>query len=352
MDVRFDSWDSGEYLCHFRTKGSKNGVRRYQQEDGTWTPLGLERRKAREGWGDEGGNGSGGGGSKKEYKRALRAERYRAKAAAKADALRRREAEKKAKADRDAKARLEKNNRNRKLSEMTDAELKDQIARLKLEREYKEAKGPSLFDTIMNKGTDMVTKFMENKREAERIKLEKVKTELAEKHWDAEYALKQEEMKLRFAELEGRNKDSDNAVEIEKQRTATQHELSEQARARAEQTKSETEAYGTKAKKFEMKAQYRRAKRGISRREYKLTNRGFDAEDKRQNFIQKLFDKSRDDGQQDTANSVARDYMTLYGPKALDYSYRSISGGNNNNNNNNNNKQQQQNKQEKKKNKS
>ena len=60
MDVRFDSWESGEYLCHFRTKGSKNGVRRYQQEDGTWTPLGLERRKAREGWGDEGGNGGGG----------------------------------------------------------------------------------------------------------------------------------------------------------------------------------------------------------------------------------------------------------------------------------------------------
>ena len=346
MDVRFDSWESGEYLCHFRTKGSKNGVRRYQQEDGTWTPLGLERRKAREGWGDEGGNGGGGGGSKKEYKRALRAERYRAKAAAKADALRRREAEKKAKADRDAKARLEKNNRNRKLSEMTDAELKDQIARLKLEREYKEAKGPSLFDTIMNKGTDMVTKFMENKREAERIKLDKVKTELAEKHWDAEYKLKEEEMKLRFAELEGRNKDSDNAVEIEKQRTATQHELSEQARARAEQTKSETEAYGTKAKKIEMKAQLKRAKRGISRREYKLTNRGFDAEDRRQTFIEKLFNKSHADGQTDTANSVARDYMQLYGPKALDYPYRSISGGNNNNQQQ---QQQNKNKQDKKK---
>ena len=341
MDVRFDSWESGEYLCHYRTKGSKNGVRRYQQEDGTWTPLGLERRKDREGWGEEGGRG--GGGSKKEYKRALRAERYRAKAAAKADALRRREAEKKAKADRDAKARLEKNNRNRKLSEMTDAELKDQIARLKLEREYKEAKGPSLFDTIMNKGTDMVTKFMENKQAKEQLKLDKIKTELAEKHWDAEYALKQEEMKLRFAELQARNKDSDNAVEIEKQRTATQHELSEQARARAEQTKSETEAYGTKAKKIEMKSQLKRAKRGVSRREYKLANRGYDAEDRRQTFIEKLFNKSHADGQTDTANAVARDYMSLYGPKALGYPYNS--GGNNNqqqqqNNNNQNNQKQ------------
>ena len=45
--TRFDDWE-GEYLAHFRTKGSKNGVRRYQQEDGTWTPLGLRERKARE----------------------------------------------------------------------------------------------------------------------------------------------------------------------------------------------------------------------------------------------------------------------------------------------------------------
>lgn len=34
------------YLIHYRTPGSKNGERRYQNEDGTWTPLGLERRRA------------------------------------------------------------------------------------------------------------------------------------------------------------------------------------------------------------------------------------------------------------------------------------------------------------------
>lgn len=34
------------YLVHSRTKGSKNGVRRYQNPDGTGTPLGLERRRA------------------------------------------------------------------------------------------------------------------------------------------------------------------------------------------------------------------------------------------------------------------------------------------------------------------
>ena len=35
------------YIAHSRTKGSKNGVRRYQNPDGTWTDLGLERRRAK-----------------------------------------------------------------------------------------------------------------------------------------------------------------------------------------------------------------------------------------------------------------------------------------------------------------
>lgn len=33
------------YIAHSRTPGSKNGVRKYQNEDGTWTPEGLERRR-------------------------------------------------------------------------------------------------------------------------------------------------------------------------------------------------------------------------------------------------------------------------------------------------------------------
>ena len=33
--------DGGEFLSHYRTKGSKNGVRRYQNEDGTLTPEGY-----------------------------------------------------------------------------------------------------------------------------------------------------------------------------------------------------------------------------------------------------------------------------------------------------------------------
>ena len=48
-----------KFLEHSRTKGSKNGIRRYQNADGTWTPLGLARRREREGFG-EGGESSGG----------------------------------------------------------------------------------------------------------------------------------------------------------------------------------------------------------------------------------------------------------------------------------------------------
>lgn len=36
---------AGEYLEHWRPKGSKNGVRQYQNKDGTYTELGKERRR-------------------------------------------------------------------------------------------------------------------------------------------------------------------------------------------------------------------------------------------------------------------------------------------------------------------
>lgn len=39
------SFNSG-YLAHYGTKGQKKGVRKYQNPDGTWTPLGLERRRS------------------------------------------------------------------------------------------------------------------------------------------------------------------------------------------------------------------------------------------------------------------------------------------------------------------
>lgn len=33
-------------LYHYGTKGQKKGIRKYQNANGTWTPLGLERRQS------------------------------------------------------------------------------------------------------------------------------------------------------------------------------------------------------------------------------------------------------------------------------------------------------------------
>ena len=106
----FDGWEEQLYgyrlsygqdsLAHFRTKGSKNGVRRFQNEDGSWTPLGLKERKAREGWGEKRAE------RKKERISRLNARRERI--------------------------------RKPNVKNMTDAELEKKIARAKLEMEYKE----------------------------------------------------------------------------------------------------------------------------------------------------------------------------------------------------------------------
>lgn len=42
MATRFDDWE-GDFLAHFGTKGMKWGQRRYQNEDGSLTPLGQQR---------------------------------------------------------------------------------------------------------------------------------------------------------------------------------------------------------------------------------------------------------------------------------------------------------------------
>lgn len=56
----YDMYATDQHLEHSRTKGSKNGIRRYQNADGTWTPLGLARRREREGFGDGKDNKSSG----------------------------------------------------------------------------------------------------------------------------------------------------------------------------------------------------------------------------------------------------------------------------------------------------
>ena len=157
--TRFDDWE-GEYLAHFRTKGSKNGVRRYQQEDGTWTPLGLRERKAREGWGDG------------DERSTSRAEKKAAKAEAKAE---KKAAKAEAKAERAAVraeniAALKEKRRLNDVSQLSDAELKAKIERVKMEQEYKElTKSP-----LLKAGETLVSNYLTNKAlKAERAYEEK-----------------------------------------------------------------------------------------------------------------------------------------------------------------------------------
>lgn len=156
----FDGWEEqlfGGYprlgescLAHSRTRGSKNGVRRYQTASGEWTPLGLQRRREREGWG--------------EGRRAARAAKKAERAAA-------RNAKRKAYEERKAQAQESKHKNN--LKTMTDEELKARIARLKMEQEYKElSKSP-----LLKAGEAMVKTYFEAKDK--RIAREEKKAQMA-----------------------------------------------------------------------------------------------------------------------------------------------------------------------------
>lgn len=156
----FDGWETqlygdvmalptGDELMHFRTKGSKNGVRRYQTESGAWTPLGLKERKAREGWGQS------------------RAERKAAKATKK---LERREARKARVAAAKEAYNARKNKRS--LKGLSDEELKAKINRLKLEKEYKDLNKNPMVET----GAKLVKAYFDAKdaklkRESEKANL-------------------------------------------------------------------------------------------------------------------------------------------------------------------------------------
>lgn len=153
----FDGWDTPQNsLMHFRTKGSKNGVRRFQNEDGTWTPLGLRERKEREGWGDEGTSRK----ERKAQRQLARAERHQARRQARAEA-------------REAAAERRRKN---SLKGMTDAELQQKINRLKMEQEYKELSKSPLLKT----GEKMVASILEyqGKKEQREIDRNKQKIEM------------------------------------------------------------------------------------------------------------------------------------------------------------------------------
>ena len=151
----FDGWDTPQNsLMHFRTKGSKNGVRRFQNEDGTWTPLGLRERKEREGWGDEGPSRK----ERKAQRQLARAERHQARRQARAEA-------------REAAAERRRKN---SLKGLTDAERQQKINRLKMEQEYKELSKSPLLKT----GEKLVTSILEYQGKKEQREIEKKRQEI------------------------------------------------------------------------------------------------------------------------------------------------------------------------------
>lgn len=142
MSMTFDAWEglirpTNEDLMHFGIPGMKHGRRRYQNEDGTWTEAGLEARRKREGFGE----------SRKErkaQKQIAKAEKHQAKKAAKAE----RQAQR-------AEAR-----RKRKLSGLTDEEMKAKLERAKMEAEYRDLKKRG---SLIETGTRMIEKYLDYK---------------------------------------------------------------------------------------------------------------------------------------------------------------------------------------------
>lgn len=190
MTARFDDWE-GQYLAHFRTRGSKNGVRRYQTESGEWTPLGLRERAKREGWGSE-------------ERKARRAER-------KAERSEKRAAASTARKERIAAYKEERRKNNPKT--MTTEELKAKIERAELEKEYRELyKSPA-----RQLGEKIVQRYFENK-EAKAKRMDEQRAR------DFEMMKMKEQTKqaeIRKSETEARSKADSARAEADKAKAAT-----------------------------------------------------------------------------------------------------------------------------------
>lgn len=194
----FDGWETRLYgdamvsppcgeLTHFRTKDSKNGVRRYQTESGEWTPLGLKERKAREGWGQS------------------RSERKSARLQAKKE---RREARKERKAA--AKEAYIKKKASKDVKNLSDDELQRRINRVKKEIEYKElTKNP-----LLKAGEKLVTGYFDSREK--KLDREMKRAELIVKQQEA----RQKTLASKAALSQARGNIIDNIMRGAKYKTA------------------------------------------------------------------------------------------------------------------------------------
>ena len=150
----FDSWEVAvrppeDYLMHFRTKGSKNGVRRYQTESGEWTELGLEERRKREGFGESRAE-------RRAQKRIERAERHQAR--------------KEARAQR--KAERAERKRKSSIKGLTDEEMKAKLERAKMEAEYRDL---TKRGTLIESGANLISRYLDYREKKEQRDIERNK---------------------------------------------------------------------------------------------------------------------------------------------------------------------------------
>lgn len=230
----FDAWEVAvhppeSYLMHFRTKGSKNGVRRYQTESGEWTELGLEERRKREGWGD--------GETKKAKKLQKKVEKAEKRQERKAV-----RAEKKA-----ARAEVR---RKRSLKGLTDEEMKAKLERAKMEAEYRDLKKRG---SLVEIGSNLVTKYLDYKDKKEQHTIEINKQKI-----DMERA-KAQQMQ---AEAQAKQAVADQ-IRARKSARVSRYEFK-----KAEQNRKQTEADASAGLKYKRKAELINAKK-----EYKAEKR-------------------------------------------------------------------------------
>ena len=227
----FDGWETQFYgscledgqdsLAHFRTKGSKNGVRRYQQTDGTWTPLGLRERRIREGWGDRE--------QRRAEKKAAKAERKAAKTAAR----------KAAQEERDRRiAEAKEARRKKNIKNLTDDEMRALLNRAKMEQEYRELVKSPLLKTgeqIIGKLIEASAKKKMAEVEANKQRLEMMKiTEATKQAKLGVQKAKQEAVKAE-EDRKKMEKDVEGGLKIQR-KAALQKEKTQYKRFKADNT--------------------------------------------------------------------------------------------------------------------